>query len=74
MLARNVRTGQITALGPLGAACVDGLLSYGVSREPGWQVYVEGSSADGPCLSDAAALPCHAVDAATARSSWEVPF
>lgn len=74
VLARNVRTGQITALGTIGAACVDGLHSYGVSREPGWQVYVEGSSADGPCLSDAAELPCHAVDAATARSSWEVPF
>ena len=74
VVARNARAGQLTALGNIEAVDLDGLHCYGVSREPGWQVYVEGTGEAGRCVSEAVELPCRAVDAKTARSSWEVPF
>ncbi len=74
VLARNARTGQLTVLGDIAAAEADGLHSYGVSREPGWEIHVEADGPDGPLRSDAVALPDDLCAAGARRSSWEIPF
>lgn len=74
VLARNARTGQLTVLGDIAAADADGLHSYGVSREPGWEIHVEADGPDGLLRSDAVALPDDLCAAGARRSSWEIPF
>ncbi len=74
VLARNARTGQLTVLGQIAPDEVDGLHSYGVSREPGWEIGVEADGADGPLGSDFVALPDRPAPLCGRRSSWEIPF
>ena len=72
VVAHNAQTDQLTSLGTIEAGQVDGLHSYGVSRESGWEIYVEGEGADGLYRSDARQLPNE--PPAGGKSSWEVPF
>ena len=74
VLARNALTGQLTVLGQIGPGEVDGLHSYGVSREPGWEIRVEADGPGGLLQSDPASLPDQPAPAGARRSSWEIPF
>lgn len=74
VLARNARTGQLTVLGTIECGEIDGLHSYGVSREPGWEIYVEADAADGLLESDCVPLPDQPRATGARRSSWEIPF
>lgn len=73
VMAHNIQTDQVTSLGAIEADQVDELHSYGVSRESGWEIYVEGEGADGLYRSDTQALP-NELPAVGGKSSWEVPF
>lgn len=73
VMAHNTVTDQFTVLGTIVPEHVDDLHSYGVSRESGWEIYVEGTGTDGVYRSDAKALP-NELPAGGGRSSWEVPF